>query len=229
MDIIKNQIINNKLGHCYIINTNNPALGHEKIKSVVDYLSINSEDIISLDQQDNIKISEIRYLQKQVNFKPYSSKYKIIIIERADNLTPEAANAILKTLEEPPRDAIFFLISSNLANILPTIISRSQIIKINDIKINQNKILSLETERKMSDIKNMKVYEKFALINAIIKGDDKNEINEMLLTWLQYFHQNIIGEIKSRSMIKKISQTIKYLSDTNVNKKLLLENLIINI
>lgn len=228
MDIIKNQIINNKLGHCYIINTNNPALGHEKIKSVVDYLSINSEDIISLDQLDNIKISEIRYLQKQVNFKPYSSKYKIIIIERADNLTPEAANAILKTLEEPPKDAIFFLISSNLANILPTIISRSQIIRINDIKVNQNKI-SLETEEKMSNIRNMKIYERFALINTLIKNDDKDEINKMLLTWLQYFHQDIINQAKSRAMIKKINQTVQYLSSTNVNKKLLLENLIINI
>jgi DNA polymerase-3 subunit delta' len=81
-----------------------------------------------------IKIEEIRALQHQINLSPYSGKRKIVIIDSAERLTAEAANCLLKTLEEPPQKSVIFLISSAWQRILPTIISRCQLIKFLPVK-----------------------------------------------------------------------------------------------
>lgn len=65
-----------------------------------------------------------------VSVKPYKYKYKIFIIENADNMTKEAQNAFLKTLEEPPMYSIFLLMARNPEKFLPTILSRCVNIKI---------------------------------------------------------------------------------------------------
>lgn len=76
-----------------------------------------------------ISIKEARELQRQLSLFPYSAKRKIAIIEEAATMSGEAANALLKTLEEPSSQSLIILISSNWQSILPTIISRCQLIK----------------------------------------------------------------------------------------------------
>ncbi len=73
-----------------------------------------------------ISIDEIKALQHSANLPPYEGKYKIFIINGAENLSHEAANCLLKTLEEPPPHVIFVLLTSNESLVLPTIISRCQ-------------------------------------------------------------------------------------------------------
>ncbi|MBI1920234.1 MAG: DNA polymerase III subunit delta' [Geobacter sp.] len=73
-----------------------------------------------------IKIDQIRELQRQLALRPYEAPRKGCIIEAADRLHPAAANALLKTLEEPPGNAVLILLSPNPAGVLPTIISRCQ-------------------------------------------------------------------------------------------------------
>lgn len=75
-----------------------------------------------------VKIYDIRALIKDVSLKPYGARKKVYIIDEADKLTEEAANALLKTLEEPSPDSILILITENLRNLLPTIRSRCQVI-----------------------------------------------------------------------------------------------------
>jgi DNA polymerase-3 subunit delta' len=76
-----------------------------------------------------IGIDEIKALQHQISLSAYSAKYKVAIIEEANWLTREAVNAFLKTLEEPTGRALIILISSNWQTLLPTIISRCQLVK----------------------------------------------------------------------------------------------------
>ncbi|MBI4708804.1 MAG: DNA polymerase III subunit delta' [Candidatus Portnoybacteria bacterium] len=76
-----------------------------------------------------IKIEAIRQLQHQVSLSPFSAKHKAIIIDQAEKMNQEAANCLLKTLEEPPQKSILILVSSNWQWLLPTIISRCQLIK----------------------------------------------------------------------------------------------------
>ncbi|MCL2761298.1 MAG: DNA polymerase III subunit delta' [Desulfuromonadales bacterium] len=73
-----------------------------------------------------IKIDQIRALQKALAYRPYEAKRKACIIDDADKLNLAAGNALLKTLEEPPGDALIILVATNIENILPTIRSRCQ-------------------------------------------------------------------------------------------------------
>lgn len=76
-----------------------------------------------------ISIKEARELQRQLSLFPYSAVRKIAIIEEAAAMSDEAANALLKTLEEPSAHSLIILVSANWQAILPTIISRCQLIK----------------------------------------------------------------------------------------------------
>ena len=76
-----------------------------------------------------IKVEEVRDLQKKLAYLPYEAKTKVVIIDGAEAMNPQAANTMLKTLEEPPSSTILILISPNLYQLLPTIISRCQGVK----------------------------------------------------------------------------------------------------
>jgi len=85
-----------------------------------------SLDVIEIDGASNRGIDEIRVLRENVKFPPTNGKFKIYIIDEVHMLTPEAFNALLKTLEEPP-DFVKFIFATTQANkVLPTIISRCQ-------------------------------------------------------------------------------------------------------
>lgn len=77
------------------------------------------------------KIQQVREIKKEIHWKPFQSKWKIIILDSAHQLRHESANALLKSLEEPPPYTIFILIAWRPEMLLPTIISRSQVINFN--------------------------------------------------------------------------------------------------
>ncbi len=83
-------------------------------------------DIIEVDAASNRRIDEIRELRERVNYAPNQARYKVYIIDEVHMLTNEAANALLKTLEEPPPHVIFVLATTEAHKILPTILSRCQ-------------------------------------------------------------------------------------------------------
>jgi DNA polymerase-3 subunit gamma/tau len=83
-------------------------------------------DIIEVDAASNRRIDEIRELRERVNYAPNQTRYKVYIIDEVHMLTNEAANALLKTLEEPPPHVIFILATTEAHKILPTILSRCQ-------------------------------------------------------------------------------------------------------
>ena len=78
----------------------------------------------------SIGIGEIRQLQKRLALKPYSSPLKAALIRKAEKLTLPAQNALLKTLEEPPAKSLIILTTVKSELLLPTIISRCQLIKL---------------------------------------------------------------------------------------------------
>ncbi len=83
-------------------------------------------DVIEIDAASNRKIDEIRALREKVNYAPNQARFKVYIIDEVHALTPDAANALLKTLEEPPPHVIFVLATTETHKVLPTIISRCQ-------------------------------------------------------------------------------------------------------
>lgn len=78
-----------------------------------------------------IRIDDIRELQKKIAYMPFEGRYKIVVVDQAEQLNLQAANAFLKSLEEPPKSTIFILIASNIYRLLPTILSRCQGVRFN--------------------------------------------------------------------------------------------------
>jgi len=83
-------------------------------------------DLIEIDAASNRGIDEMRDLREKVRFSPSDGRYKVYVIDEAHQLTSEAFNALLKTLEEPPAHAIFVLATTEAQKIPPTIASRTQ-------------------------------------------------------------------------------------------------------
>lgn len=95
----------------------------------------NSFNIIELDAASNNGVDEIRNLTEQVNMPPQTGKYRVFIIDEVHMLSTQAFNAFLKTLEEPPRYAVFILATTEKHKVIPTILSRCQIYDFKRITI----------------------------------------------------------------------------------------------
>lgn len=101
-----------------------PCLECHSCKQAMNH---NQPDIIYVthEKSNTISVDDIRsQLVNDVDVKPYSSKYKIYIIDEAEKMNPQAQNAMLKTIEEPPAYAVILLLTSNADAFLPTILSR---------------------------------------------------------------------------------------------------------
>jgi len=94
--------------------------------SCLEIMKDRALDLIEIDAASHRGIDEVRELREGVRFTPTKSKYKVFVIDECHQLTREAANALLKTLEEPPSYAIFVLATTEIHKMIPTIISRCQ-------------------------------------------------------------------------------------------------------
>lgn len=119
-----------KLMNCKNPINNNPCNTCENCKSINQNAFM---DVMELDAASNRGIDEIRQIRDSANYRPVAGKYKIYIIDEFHMLTREAFNALLKTLEEPPKHVIFILATTNMEKVPETIISRSQVINFKNI------------------------------------------------------------------------------------------------
>ena len=92
--------------------------------SCVSIASATSLDVIEMDAASNNSVDDIRDLRERVAFAPVSGKHKVYILDEAHMLSPQAWNAFLKTLEEPPPRTIFVLATTEAQKVLPTVVDR---------------------------------------------------------------------------------------------------------
>lgn len=143
---IQNALDQNKLAHAYLFSgprgvgkttiariiaksvncmkngiSSKPCLSCENCVSIAEG---NNLDIIEIDAASNRGIDEIRSLKESINYQPVRCRMKVYIIDEIHMLTNEAFNALLKTLEEPPKHAIFILATTEINKLPDTIISR---------------------------------------------------------------------------------------------------------
>lgn len=121
-----------------VINCQSPTSDTEACNECQACVSFNNSasfNIFELDAASNNSVEDIRNLIEQVRFAPQVGKYKIYIIDEVHMLSQAAFNAFLKTLEEPPKYAIFILATTEKHKILPTILSRCQIFDFQRIRV----------------------------------------------------------------------------------------------
>ncbi|MBI2268802.1 MAG: DNA polymerase III subunit gamma/tau [Bacteroidetes bacterium] len=107
----------------------------DKCESCKSFNSGQSLNVYELDAASNNSVDDIRNLVDQVRFAPQLGNYKVYIIDEVHMLSQAAFNAFLKTLEEPPKHAIFILATTEKHKIIPTILSRCQIFDFNRIQV----------------------------------------------------------------------------------------------
>lgn len=227
---LQNALSTGKISHAYIINGERFS-GKEYIAKVFaqalqceaegvepcqechsckQALSDNQPDIIRLlhEKPNTISVDDIRArINGDIAIKPYSSPYKIYIINDAEKMTVQAQNALLKTLEEPPAYAVIILLTTNVNSLLQTILSRCVILHMKPVADELVKKFLME-KMQVPDYK-AEVCVAFARGNIgkakhLAASEDFDHVKEEALSLLKYVHEMDITEMIAA--VKKINE-----------------------
>lgn len=254
IETLKNSILNDKISHAYMffgprgigkttvakifaraVNCTNNSNGNpcEKCDSCIASAEKECVDIIEIDAASNNGVDEIREIKSKVNLVPNSLKYKVYIIDEVHMLTAGAFNALLKTLEEPPKHVIFILATTDPQKVSSTIISRCQCFSFkrisDDCNVNRLREISDLEKIEIDDetLKQISIYSDGGLRDSLstldklssykngkITVEDFYEINDMISkSDLEDFYKIIIStDIKQ--MILKLDKF--YASGKNI-------------
>ena len=188
-------------------------------KEIGDGMSI---DVVELDGASNRGVDDIRELRTLVNYLPTKSKYKIFIIDEVHQLTPQAFDALLKTLEEPPPHIIFILATTSAHKVKETIRSRCLHYNFKRISIGiiSEHLLSICNEMKITaDIDSMKLIAK--------AGDGSMRDSQSILEAIVSFSEGNITTDKVRSVLGLTAEEfyikfINYVSEKKLAELILL-------
>lgn len=172
--------------------------------------------------EKTIKREDIDNLIESINIKPYESNKKVYIINNCQDMTPQAANTFLKTLEEPPKDTIIILLTNNINLLLPTIISRCQVIKFK--YVDKNEIVKILIDKYNIDEEKASIvayYSKGILNKAKNIAIEKDDLFIMRSDIINVFDKII----KSDSYI--IFECENYFEEKKVNIDIIIEIMMI--
>ncbi len=247
---IMNAIEKEKMGHAYIfsgprgtgktttarilakrVNCENPVNGNpcNECSSCKEISDGRSLDIIEIDGASNRGIDDIRSLREQVKYPPTKGKYKIFIIDEFHQITKDAFNALLKTLEEPPSYVLFIFATTELQKVIPTILSRCQKFEFKRIAITE----IMDRLKIICDEEKIEI-DKDSLLLIAKKGDGSMRDAQSILEQAVAFSTdkinyemiiNILGIIKEEVFFELIKSIIM----KDINKLLsLINEMIIN-
>lgn len=181
-----------------------------KCSSCRAFDSGNHPDVFFIDtDKKNLGVDEIRdHIQKDIETKPYKYRYKIYIVDKADKMTVQAQNALLKTIEEPPSYGIIMLISTNYKQFLPTIISRCSLIKLNPLKPGEIKdyFKSTAVDPHMIDLYITFSGGSIGAIKNMMESEHFLEIREHVIRWTNEIHS---GDLMKLFEIQKEMENYK--------------------
>lgn len=226
---ISSAVENNRVSHAYILNGergsgkkmlanlfamtllcetgDNEPCG--KCHSCKQAESGNHPDIIRVthEKPNSISVDDIRtQVNNTVDIIPYQGPYKVYIIPQADMMTPQAQNAILKTIEEPPSYAVFLLLTENAETLLPTINSRCVMLKLRNIKdtlIKKYLMENLEIPDYKADMCTAFAQGNMGRAIMLANSDHFNEIREEAVQLLKHISEMELNEIVAA--VKNIS------------------------
>jgi len=185
-------------------------------------------------REKEISISQVREALERLKFFPYELKTKFCVIKRAQKMNDEAANALLKSLEEPSANAIFILLADNVESLLPTIASRCATLRFAQTNLPE---WNEENREQLKNIFRQEIFEKFAYIENISKN--KNEMITILKDWELVMAESLrklVGNNENQRKIEKViklvegtREAINRLDRTNANARGVGEELVLNL
>ncbi|MCI6738901.1 MAG: AAA family ATPase [Intestinibacter sp.] len=222
---LSNSLKSNMISHAYMFEgpsgVGKNTLARELSRILLEMENLfNSPDYIEIKPDGNsIKIAQIRKMQTDILVKPYKS-YKIYVFDEAQKMTVEAQNALLKTLEEPPKYAIIILITNNKESLLDTIKSRCEIIKFTPIPIKDIADYLVKTgvdEKRASLLAN---FSRGSMQKAIelSESEDFYIMREEIQKYIETFlNGNLIDIMEVQSSIEKYKDQIINVLDLMIN------------
>ena len=202
--------------------------GIQKALELTKRKKIGKFDIETVEFEKAMGIADVRNIKSKIFLRPLGSE-KAVILNLMDGATIEAQNAMLKLLEEPPPSANLILVAETEETFLPTILSRCRVLKIDGERV-KREIANLEA------LENMDLNAGFLIAQDLSK--DRKEATEWLEEAIVYLKKKAEDEIKrgklgdSKNYANKLNillETYKVTKNTNVNLRLTLENLFLNL
>ncbi len=182
-----------------------------------------------LPDKKSIGIAEVKTEIKFLQEKPFSHKYKILLIDNSDKLTLDAQNALLKTLEEAPDYAIVILSAKTEKDLLETVISRCRKITVTG---NQSLEGNDEIFADFNKLIRMSLGERLYLAEILAK-EEKDTIINKLENWISEarveMKKSAVHGVKISGNIRSMAGAKYELENFNVNTRLTIESLIINL
>jgi DNA polymerase-3 subunit delta' len=161
----------------------------------------NHPDIIRVthEKPNSISVDDIReQVNNTIMIKPYQGPYKVYIIDHADMMTPQAQNALLKTIEEPPQYAVILLLVENAEILLPTINSRCVMLRlryIKDVLIKKYLMENLKVPDYKADLCTAFAQGNMGHAIMLANSEHFNEIREEAVQMLRNIHEMELSEI----------------------------------
>lgn len=200
-------------------------------------------DVIEIDAASNNGVDEIRSLIDNIKLTPTNGKYKIYIIDEVHMLTTNAFNALLLTLEEPPKHAIFILATTNIENVPITILSRCQRFDFQKIKIDEitkrlleicnNESIEVEEDalNEIAYLSEGGMRDALSLLDQLSKSGDKITLNlvENQIKTISQKNLNDLVEYIETNNITKFLETINEYRARAIDYKTLIKRLIENL
>jgi DNA polymerase-3 subunit delta' len=171
-------------------------------------------DVAIIEPQGNyLFIDQIRQISRGVFLKPFEAGKKVYILRDVDRMTPEAANAFLKGLEEPPPQVIFVLVTSNLDGVIPTLVSRCQVVFFRHV--------TGEALRLASDAESLERRKRFLKLFWRVPRKDSLDLFRL--------KEDILAEVDKGSSLEEILNSFSsFLRDALVLRETGDENLLFN-
>ncbi len=216
--------------HAFIICGGSDGARKEYLEKRILSLRVSPFDVIRVtNDTPAIGIDEIRDFQHRLTLKPRDSQYSLGIIADAQKLTPQAQNALLKTLEEPPLHALVFLITPNTSILLPTILSRCQVIDLGAISMYTKEELERCVEI-IQKLRRLPFGKRLQGIDTIVKNreDATLFLDQTLFALHQLLASDIIVSRELTPLIRTIVSARNQLSG-NVNFKLVIDSVFLSL
>jgi DNA polymerase-3 subunit gamma/tau len=124
--VLQSSIEQDKIAHAYIFSGSRGTGKTSVARIFAKEIGTSANDILEIDAASNTGVDNIRDLNESVNTVPFESRYKVYILDEAHMLSKGAWNALLKTLEEPPKHVIFIMATTEFEKIPETVVSRCQ-------------------------------------------------------------------------------------------------------